>query len=119
MLKKIALGVAAASVLAVPAAAAPYGHGNFNGRGQIERVNNSRQFGEFGQFGNFRQQAPRFRVGQRFDHRYAGNYRVINNPRSYRLHDAPRGYRWVQSGNDAVLVAVASGLIGALIANAF
>jgi len=32
---------------------------------------------------------------------------------------APRGYRWVQSGNDAVLVALASGLIGAIIGNAF
>jgi Ni/Co efflux regulator RcnB len=57
--------------------------------------------------------------GQRFDSRYARNYRVIQNPRAYRLHNAPRGYRWVQSGNDAVLVAIASGLIGAILANAF
>ena len=116
MFKKIMLGVAAASVLAVPAVAAPFNHngnfGNHNGRGQVERVVKSRQVTTF-------RQAPRFRVGQRFDHRYASNYRVIQNPRAYRLRDAPRGYRWVQSGNDAVLVAVASGLIGALLANAF
>ena len=30
--------------------------------------------------------------GQRFDRRYASNYRVINNPRSHRLYNAPRGY---------------------------
>jgi Ni/Co efflux regulator RcnB len=117
MFKKMILGVAAASVLAVPAVAAPSNHnGNFghnNGRGKVERVVKTRQVT------SFRQQAPRFRVGQRFDHRYATNYRVIQNPRAYRLRDAPRGYRWVQSGNDAVLVALASGLIGALFANAF
>jgi Ni/Co efflux regulator RcnB len=115
MFKKIALGVAAASVLAVPATAAPFNHnGNFghNGRGQVERVVKSRQVTTY-------RQAPRFRVGQRFDRGYATNYRVIQNPRAYRLREAPRGYRWVQNGNDAVLVGLASGLIGALIANAF
>ena len=56
--------------------------------------------------------------GQRFDRRYATNYRVIDNPRAYRLSNAPRGHQWVRSGNDAVLIAVASGLIGAVIGNA-
>lgn len=56
--------------------------------------------------------------GQRFDRRYATNYQVINNPRAYRLSNAPRGHQWVRSGNDAVLIAVASGLIGAVIGNA-
>ncbi|MEO9634651.1 MAG: RcnB family protein [Parasphingorhabdus sp.] len=55
--------------------------------------------------------------GQRFDRRYAINYRVINNPRAYRLSDAPRGYQWVRSGNDAILIAVTSGIIGAVIGN--
>ena len=57
--------------------------------------------------------------GQRFDYRYAPNYRVVNNYRSYnRLYAPPRGYHWVQSGNDAVLVAITSGLIGAVIGGA-
>ena len=56
--------------------------------------------------------------GQKFDRRYATNYRVINNPRDYRLSTAPRGYQWVRSGNDAVLIAITSGLIGAVIGNA-
>ena len=63
-------------------------------------------------------QARRWNRGERFDSRYASNYRVIANPRAYRLNAAPRGYRWVQSGNDAVLVALTSGLIGAVLANA-
>jgi len=56
--------------------------------------------------------------GQRFERRYATNYRVINNPRAYRLSNAPRGYQWVRSGNDAVLIAVTSGRISAVIGNA-
>jgi Ni/Co efflux regulator RcnB len=56
--------------------------------------------------------------GQRFDRRYATNYRMINNPRAYRLSNAPRGYQWVRSGNDAVLIAVTSGRISAVIGNA-
>lgn len=56
--------------------------------------------------------------GQRFDRRHASHYRVIDNPRAYRLSNAPRGYQWVRSGNDAVLIAITSGLIGAVIGNA-
>jgi Ni/Co efflux regulator RcnB len=60
----------------------------------------------------------RWARGQRFDRRQASNYRVINNYRGYRLNAPPRGYQWVQSGNDAVLIAITSGLIGAVIGGA-
>ena len=60
----------------------------------------------------------RWAKGQRFDRRYATNYRVINNYRDYRLNAPPRGYQWVRSGNDAVLVALSSGIIGAVIGSA-
>ena len=63
-------------------------------------------------------QQHRWTKGQKFDSRYATNYRVIKNPKDYRLDNAPRGYQWVQSGNDAILVAITGGLIGAVIANA-
>ena len=56
--------------------------------------------------------------GQRFDRRYATNYRQVDYRRYNRLYAPPRGYQWVQSGNDAVLIAVASGLIGAVIGGA-
>ena len=68
-----------------------------------------------------RNQAPglrNWRKGQRFDRRYARNYQEIRNYRNYRLYAPPRGYHWVRSGNDAVLVAVTGGLIGAVMAGA-
>ncbi|WP_028055971.1 RcnB family protein [Sphingobium bisphenolivorans] len=60
----------------------------------------------------------RWAKGQRFDRRYASNYRVIDNYRGYRLNSPPRGYHWVRSGNDAVLVAIASGIIATVMAGA-
>jgi Ni/Co efflux regulator RcnB len=64
----------------------------------------------------------RWNRGERFDARYAQRYQVINNWQAYRgrrLYAPPRGYHWVRSGNDAVLVAVTGGLIGAVLAGAF
>ena len=60
-----------------------------------------------------------WRKGQRFDSRYARNYRQVDY-RGFRgrLKAPPRGYRYVQSGNDAVLVGITSGIIAAVIANA-
>jgi Ni/Co efflux regulator RcnB len=63
-------------------------------------------------------QSHRWAKGQRFDRRYATNYRVISNYRDYRLSAPPRGYHYVRSGNDAVLVAITSGIIGAVIGSA-
>lgn len=66
---------------------------------------------------NQRIQQRQWAKGQRFDRRYASNYRVIDY-RQYRgrhLYAPPSGYQWVQSGDDAVLIAVASGLIGAVL----
>lgn len=62
-----------------------------------------------------RANSRRWAKGQRFDRRYANNYRVVNNYRDYRLSAPPRGYQWVRSGNDAVMIAIASGLIGAVV----
>ncbi|WP_150290961.1 RcnB family protein [Sphingobium estronivorans] len=60
----------------------------------------------------------RWAKGQRFDRRYATSYRVIDNYRGYRLNAPPRGYHWVRSGNDAVLVAITSGIIASVITGA-
>lgn len=59
-----------------------------------------------------------WRKGERFDRRYARNYRQIDY-RQYRgLPAPPRGYRYVQSGNDAVLVGITSGIITAVLTGA-
>jgi Ni/Co efflux regulator RcnB len=119
MMKKIALAAATASVLiAAPASAQNFGR--HDDRGRTEQVQRNRFDNQgFGQRNvQVRQvQNRRWQQGQRFDSRYASNYRIIGN--SYRNRVAPRGYRWVQSGNDAVLVALASGIIGAIVGNAF
>jgi Ni/Co efflux regulator RcnB len=65
--------------------------------------------------------APRrWAKGQRFDRRYATNYAVVDYRRykARRLYAPPRGYHWVRSGNDAVLVGVTTGLIAATLAGA-
>lgn len=65
-------------------------------------------------------QQRRWAKGQRFDRRYATNYRTVDY-RGYRghgLYAPPRGYQWVRSGDDAVLVGITTGLIAAVIANA-
>ncbi|WP_203310052.1 RcnB family protein [Sphingomonas beigongshangi] len=45
-----------------------------------------------------------WRTGQRFDRRYAPNYRRVNEYRTYRLRAPARGMYWVRSGRDALLV---------------
>lgn len=62
----------------------------------------------------------RWARGQRFDRRYAQNYRVVDwrRYRARRLYAPPRGYHWVRSGNDAVLVGLTTGLVAATIAGA-
>lgn len=48
-----------------------------------------------------------WRQGQRFDRRYAQNYRVIDyrQYRAQRLYAPGRGQQWVRSGRDAVLIS--------------
>jgi Ni/Co efflux regulator RcnB len=63
-------------------------------------------------------QQRKWRNGERFNSRYASNYRQISKPRTYGLREAPRGQQWVQSGKDAILITTATGIIAAIIANA-
>ncbi|SFS12503.1 RcnB family protein [Sphingomonas jatrophae] len=122
-MKKLIAAALAASVLTAPVMAAPQ-HGRNDGWGRTEqnhRVDNRRVVKKTVIVRkDVRRPQVQYRTwqrGQRFESRYARNYRVISNPRQYRLHDAPRGYRWVQSGNDAVLVGIASGIIASVLAN--
>jgi Ni/Co efflux regulator RcnB len=121
-MKKFILSALAATVAMSPIAmtaaeAAPYQQTTVvkhkaNGRTVIVQ----KQTNRYGQAQNFR----KWGKGQRFDRRYAQNYRQIDY-RQYRgrhLYAPPRGYQWVQSGNDAVLIAVTSGLIGAVLSGA-
>lgn len=114
-MKKFLIAALAASLVGTPAMAQPL-RGDAvrttvvqNGRGQVvKKVTVKRDRADL-------RQQRRWAKGQRFDRRYATNYRVIQSPRAYRLQNAPRGYQWVQSGNDAVMVAIATGIVGAVI----
>lgn len=123
-MKKLVLAIVAASVAvgpilaAAPAAAAPAQqsrtvvthkpNGNVVVRKTVKKATPQRY--------------RKWQRGQRFDSRFAQNYRQIDYRqynRQYRghLNAPPRGYRYVQSGNDIVLVSIASGLIGAIFGN--
>jgi Ni/Co efflux regulator RcnB len=119
-MKKLSLALAGASVALTGIAATPASAADFNrhDRGRYEQVQ-TRKVVRSRMVVNNRFQNHRWNRGDRFDRRFASNYRVISNPYAYHLRAAPRGYRWVQSGNDAVLIAITSGIIGALVANAF
>ena len=128
-MKKIILGLVAASIAATPAmAAAPQQYRGYDAhreqlghrddqRGQGYRNDRGYQSDRGYQNNRGGYQNRSWQRGQRFDSRYARNYRQIDY-RQYRgLRAPPRGYRYVQSGNDAVLVAITSGIIGAVFAN--
>ncbi|MBC7381198.1 MAG: RcnB family protein, partial [Burkholderiaceae bacterium] len=55
--------------------------------------------------------------GDRLPVYYRSNQYVVNDWRGHRLSAPPRGYQWVQTGGDYVLVAIATGLILTLIIN--
>jgi Ni/Co efflux regulator RcnB len=118
-MKKLILGLVAASIAATPAmAAAPQQHRGYEAQRTVvkQRPNGTvvvKQKAQRGPVAQYRS----WQRGQRFDSRYARNYRQIDY-RQYRgLRAPPRGYRYVQSGNDAVLVGVTSGVIAAVFAN--
>lgn len=126
-MKKFLLSAVAATLVVSPIlAAAPVSAAQWNGRGQTHAIRQQPQRATATHRAAYRPQQrvtsqPNRRSwnrGDRFDSRYASNYRVVGNYRDYSLQAPPSGYQWEQSGNDAVLVALASGLIGAVIGGA-
>ena len=124
----LAVSIAAGSFATAPVAAAPQDRHEVRDqrRGDERRTTTTRQQrGRTVIVSRTVTRGPQhrnWRKGQRFDRRQARNYQVINDWRSYRgrhLYAPPRGYHWVRSDNDAVLVAIAGGLIGAVLAGAF
>ena len=119
-MKKFVLGAVAARLTAspvlvpAPAAAAPQRHTTTvvkhkpNGKVVVKRKVVKQNYRPA------RVEYRNWKRGQRFDSRYARNYRQVDY-RQYRgLRAPPRGYRYVQAGNDAVLVGITSGIIAAV-----
>ena len=113
-MKKFILAALAASVALSPmAASVASAQGQRDDRREVRR--DERRTTVVQRNGNVvkrtvvRQQAPRYRSdwrkGQRFDQRRARNYRQIDY-RQYRgLRAPPRGYRYVQSDRNVILVS--------------
>jgi Ni/Co efflux regulator RcnB len=53
--------------------------------------------------------------GDRLPIEYRHRNYVVDDWRGHNLSAPPRGYHWVQSGNDYVLIAIATGIIASLL----
>jgi Ni/Co efflux regulator RcnB len=58
-----------------------------------------------------------FYRGGRLPQQYRGYQYVVEDWRGHHLTQPPRGYHWVQTGADYVLVAVATGVIASILLN--
>ena len=58
-----------------------------------------------------------FYRGDRLPYEYRHQQYVVDDWRGHRLSAPPRGYHWVQSGGDYLLVAIATGVILQLLLN--
>jgi Ni/Co efflux regulator RcnB len=119
-MKKFLLSLAAASTVLAAPVAANASDFNHNDRSRVEQRYDRHDNGSHYQTQHRQaKQYRNFHKGDRFDSRYARNYQVIGNPYAYGLRAAPRGEHWVRSGNDALLVGLLGGVIGAVVVNTF
>ncbi|WP_367846512.1 RcnB family protein [Rhodoferax sp. WC2427] len=56
-----------------------------------------------------------FRRGGRLPSQYRNNQYVVDNWRDHHLSAPPRGYHWVQTGGDYVLIAITTGIIAQIL----
>lgn len=84
-------------------------HGNWRGN---QDFRDGRQFDRRG----FPQPHAEWRRGGRVPPEYRQRNYVVNDWRTYRLQQPPRGYQWVGVGGDFVLAAIATGVIAQIIA---
>ena len=96
-------------------------HRGNDGRGdrRDERRNDFRGNDHRGPMAHNRGAGPRHDLqrGGRLPSQYRNRQYVVNDWRGHRLSAPPRGYQWVQTGSDYVLVAAATGLIAQILLN--
>ena len=79
-------------------------------RDNEQRANNDRRYEERGAGPNHD-----FRRGDRLPVEYRHRQYVVDDWRGHNLSAPPRGYHWVQTGGDFVLIAIATGIIAQLL----
>lgn len=116
-MKKIILATVAFSMIATPAAFAQHYGGpqpkhsqQWNGHGPHVQKHHGPQ--------RRYEQPRRWSKGQRLDRDHRRNVVHARDYRRHRLYEPPRGHQWVRVGDDFVLVAITSGIIGAIIGSA-
>ena len=96
-------------------------HGRYDNRANDYRSNDYRNHGyrEGGYRGQGRGVGPShsWYRGDRVPREYRSRQYVVDDWRGHRLSAPPRGYQWVQSGGDYLLVAVATGVIASILLN--
>ena len=118
MKSKSAIGVVAALSMAFAGTALAQGvqneyvpHTNSpRGGPQYRQDNHARGHGERGAGPDHN-----FYRGGRLSPEYRNHQYVVNDWRGHHLNAPPRGYQWVQTGGDYVLVAIATGIIAQIL----
>ncbi|HEV7816914.1 MAG TPA: RcnB family protein [Janthinobacterium sp.] len=134
MNKKIIISAILASYLAVLGSVSAqdqhdnrdHGHDNGHDNGHEQdrhdapdRRNDRNDYHPVENRGGERGAGPRhdMRKGGRLPPEYNNRQYVVDDWRGHHLSAPPRGYHWVQTGNDYVLVGIATGIIANLLLN--
>jgi Ni/Co efflux regulator RcnB len=64
-------------------------------------------------------QMDHWNKGEKFDQRRASHYQVVDYRQHRGLKAPPRGYHYVRSGNDILLVGITSGVVASILGGAF
>ncbi|MGV7206643.1 RcnB family protein [Oxalobacteraceae bacterium A2-2] len=82
-----------------------------------ERRNDRYDYRPTADRGEHRGAGPRHNLykGGRLPAEYRGRQYVVDDWRAHHLSAPPRGYHWVQTGGDYVLVAITTGIIASLL----
>lgn len=102
-----------------------YDYGRHDEHGHVARQHGPVHHRAPARFGTGRYVRPHgyyahsWRRGDRLPPAYRASSYVIPNPAVYRLRPPPSGYYWVRVDNNAVLAAVATGVVVDIAANLF
>lgn len=102
-----------APAMAAPALAAPNHGSNHqpNNRGSSHADARKDDRGQIG--------SHQFRKGERFDRSRATHYQTVDYRKYRNVKAPPKGYHYVRSGNDLLLVGITSGIIAAVTSGMF
>ena len=125
-IKALAAAVMAIS-LSTAGMAVAQGYGNDRGRNDsnYDRGRNDSNYNRSRNDNNYRRggydardsDRGEWRRGGRLPAEYRNRHYVVNDWRGHHLSAPPRGYHWVQHGNDYVLAAITTGVIANILLN--